>query len=247
MLDALEATSSSGGRLMYLGGNGFYWVTSIDPERPHADRGAPRAARDRHLASAPGRGLPQRRPASSAGCGATAAARPSGSSASAWRPRASIARCRIERQPGSFDPRAAFIFDGVGPTSRSATSASSWAAPAALEIDRLDHALGTPPHALVLATATASPTRTSTWSRRSSRATREQGGTVSPFVRGDMVFFETPERRRGLLGGSIAWCGGALVRTATTTPSRGSRRTSAPFRGTGAGRGEVAPAEVVVR
>ena len=24
-----------GGRLMYLGGNGFYWVTSVDPQRPH--------------------------------------------------------------------------------------------------------------------------------------------------------------------------------------------------------------------
>ena len=24
-----------GGRVMYLGGNGFYWVTGVDPERPH--------------------------------------------------------------------------------------------------------------------------------------------------------------------------------------------------------------------
>src|SRR5258705_230452 len=35
MLDALHGWLERGGRLMYLGGNGFYWVTSIDPDRPH--------------------------------------------------------------------------------------------------------------------------------------------------------------------------------------------------------------------
>src|SRR5207253_2000943 len=35
MLTALGDYVDSGGRLIYLGGNGFYWVTSVDPERPH--------------------------------------------------------------------------------------------------------------------------------------------------------------------------------------------------------------------
>ncbi len=35
MLDALETYLANGGRLMYLGGNGFYWVTSLAPDRPH--------------------------------------------------------------------------------------------------------------------------------------------------------------------------------------------------------------------
>src|SRR5262249_30335784 len=34
MLDGLQAWLARGGRLLYLGGNGFYWVTSIDPTRP---------------------------------------------------------------------------------------------------------------------------------------------------------------------------------------------------------------------
>ncbi len=34
MLSALEDHVQRGGRLMYLGGNGFYWVTSRDPGRP---------------------------------------------------------------------------------------------------------------------------------------------------------------------------------------------------------------------
>ena len=35
MLEALEEFLAGGGRLIYLGGNGFFWVTSVDPERPH--------------------------------------------------------------------------------------------------------------------------------------------------------------------------------------------------------------------
>src|SRR5207249_5773072 len=35
MLDALAAYLDGGGRLMYLGGNGFYWVASVDPAQPH--------------------------------------------------------------------------------------------------------------------------------------------------------------------------------------------------------------------
>jgi N,N-dimethylformamidase len=32
MLDALETYLDGGGNMMYLGGNGYYWVTSLDPE-----------------------------------------------------------------------------------------------------------------------------------------------------------------------------------------------------------------------
>lgn len=35
MLDAMAAHLAGGGRLAYLGGNGAYWVTGIDPDRPH--------------------------------------------------------------------------------------------------------------------------------------------------------------------------------------------------------------------
>ena len=35
MLEALETYLDGGGRTMYLGGNGLYWVTGIDADRPH--------------------------------------------------------------------------------------------------------------------------------------------------------------------------------------------------------------------
>jgi N,N-dimethylformamidase len=33
MLDALQAYRDTGGKLVYLGGNGFYWKIALDPAR----------------------------------------------------------------------------------------------------------------------------------------------------------------------------------------------------------------------
>ena len=59
MLDAVRRpTSAGGGRLMYLGGNGFYWVTARDPERAAHDRDpAPRPV-DARVGARAGRGAP---------------------------------------------------------------------------------------------------------------------------------------------------------------------------------------------
>ena len=98
-----------------------------------------------------------------------------------------------ERQPGSYDPRAAFIFEGVGegpigdfPSLMLRHGAAGY------EIDRADYALGTPPHALVLATATG-------FSDSYQHAIEEiittdgaQGGSVHPLVKSDVVYFEGP-------------------------------------------------------
>lgn len=54
MLDAIEKYLGEGGRLMYLGGNGFYWVTSFDRERPHAIEVRRGHAGSRTWESAPG-------------------------------------------------------------------------------------------------------------------------------------------------------------------------------------------------
>ena len=35
MLNSLQEYLEDGGRLMYLGGNGFYWITGFNPEKPY--------------------------------------------------------------------------------------------------------------------------------------------------------------------------------------------------------------------
>uniref|UniRef100_UPI0035A85723 N,N-dimethylformamidase beta subunit family domain-containing protein n=1 Tax=Streptomyces phytophilus TaxID=722715 RepID=UPI0035A85723 len=66
------------------------------------------------------------------------------------------------------------------------------------EVDRADPALGTPPHALVLATATEFPAQH--WMPATEEAHR-------PDLRADMAFFETPGGGAVFATGSIAWCG----------------------------------------
>jgi N,N-dimethylformamidase len=206
-LVALESYLQNGGRLMYLGGNGFYWVTAIDPTRPHVIE-VRRWGGIRAWEAAPGeryhsttgelggiwrfRGkAPQRL----AGVGFTAQGfdhnRP------------------YRRQPGSFDPRAAFIFKGIGHDELigdfPALVLNHGAA--GFELDRADTALGTPPHALVLASSFGHTDAYQHVVEEVLTSNSRQGGTVNPLVRADMVYFEYPNGGAVFSTGSIAWCG----------------------------------------
>ena len=113
MLIALEAYLNAGGRFMYLGGNGLYWITSVDPERPHVievrrwnGTGSWRTdfAESHHSTTGEPGGLWRFRgwaPQRLVGVGMTAQGGSGTNSA-------------YHRLPDSFDPRAAFIFEGIG-------------------------------------------------------------------------------------------------------------------------------------
>ena len=110
------------------------------------------------------------------------------------------------RQPGSFDPRAAFIFEGVGddeligdfPNLVMEYGASSF------EIDRMDFQLGTPPHALLLATASGHPAQ---YVHVIEQVYQSNLGPVDALVKSDMVYFEYPEGGAVFSVGSIGWDG----------------------------------------
>ena len=209
---------------MYLGGNGFYWVTSFDPERPHVievRRGqAARATGSRRRASAT-----TARPASWAGCGAIGAAR-----RSARRRRLRGAGLRPSHRTtaaaaGSYDPRAALIFEGVG--------ADEPIGDFGLVGRRRGRAGDRPLRPGARLTAPRAPARSSeghtsifTEVRRGRRRDRgRHGRRREPDVRTDMVFFTTPAGGAVFSTGSIAWCASLSRTTATTTTSRASPRT----------------------
>ena len=104
-LDALQTLPRRpGGRLMYLGGNGFYWRVARSPE----GRRAPSRCAAPKAASAPGPPSPAsitiRSTAPMAACGAARTVRPISSAASASR-----ARARSWAIPTAASPRAATI------------------------------------------------------------------------------------------------------------------------------------------
>jgi N,N-dimethylformamidase len=205
MLESLAAYLEQGGRVMYLGGNGFYWVTSIDPERPHVIevrrgrrgtgtwRGAP--GEDYHSTTGePGglwrdRGFPPQR---LVGVGMAA--------------QGFDRALPFEREAGADDPRAAWIFEGV-PEGPIGDFGLMMGGAAGLEVDRLDHALGAPPHALLLATARGFSDSYQHVVEEVASSDSRQGGTVSPFVRADMTFFELPNGGAVFSASSISWCG----------------------------------------
>jgi N,N-dimethylformamidase len=214
MLNGMTDYLQNGGRLMYLGGNGFYWVTSMRDEPPRfievrkwSGTESWEAAPGEYYLSTTGElgGLWRRRgraPQKLVGVGLVALG---------W----SDQRCGpgqpYLRQPDSFNPRAAFIFEGVGPTDvigdfeslglRSGTAGD--------EIDRLEHSLGTPNHALLLATASFSdPKFNDTFLHVLEELYASPPSTTAHLkVSSDLVYFECPRGGGVFSAGSIAWFG----------------------------------------
>jgi N,N-dimethylformamidase len=207
MLGGLTGYLERGGRLMYLGGNGFYWVTSVDPRRPHAIELRRGVAGTRAWESLPGEyyhsttgepgglwRLRGRGPQRTVGVGFAA---------QGWG-----GACGYRRLPASFDPRVAFVFEGIGDDEVIGDFGFVLGGAAGDEIDRFDLDLGSPAHGLVLATSAGQHTDYY-------QVTTEdvpimvpgQGGTQSPRVRADMVFFETTGGGAVFSVGSINWIG----------------------------------------
>jgi len=216
MLDALDGYMSSGGRFMYLGGNGFYWVTTAPEDDPYLIEVRRGQAGTRVWESEPGEwhqamtgergGLWRHRgrsPQSLTGIGFTA----QGFDVSL--------PYRIAVDPA--DERAGFILDGIDPALPLGGAGSVLGGPAGFEIDRADAALGTPPHAVVVASASGFSHAYQGSVEDVTTADSKQGGPDSPLVRSDVVFFETPAGGAVFSVGSIAWCG-ALQADGAETP-----------------------------
>ena len=217
MLDGLRTYLEKGGRLMYLGGNGFYWVTSMDPERRHTIEirrwGGTQTWRAEpgeyyHSTSGEFGGLWRsrgRQPQKLVGIGFTA----QGSGPN--RP--------YRRQPGSFDPRAAFIFEGIGPNELIGDfpSLARGYGAAGDELDRFDHQLGTPGHALLLATASEFSDIHEHASEESYSGTR---GPDDALMKADMVYFEYPNGGAVFSVGSISWNGALFYHEYDNTVAR---------------------------
>jgi len=110
------------------------------------------------------------------------------------------------RRPGSYDPRAAFIFEGV-PEEIIGDFGLVGGGAAGLELDRADHALGTPPNLLVLASSENHTDLVLVVTEEVNVMGPDLTGSQSELVRADLAFFETPAGGAVFSTGSIAWCG----------------------------------------
>lgn len=203
MWDALLAHRAEGGRLLYLGGNGFYWRVAFHPEIPGVielrraeDGSRPWEAQpgEYHHAFTGELGGMWRRlgrpPQTLLGIGFSA----SGFDVS--RP--------FHRLPAAADPRVAFLFAGVRDGPIGATGIAGGAA-GGQEIDRHDLSLGSPAHALVVARSTGHTEEMMVTKEDMPAANYMIGAPDNPLCRADLTFFETAAGGAVVSIGSIAW------------------------------------------
>jgi N,N-dimethylformamidase len=206
MWDAYDAYKNRGGRLMYLGGDGFYWRIAYHHDCPgmielrRAESGirAWAAEAGEYYHSFDGRygGLwlrQGRSPQKLVGVGFAAQGFDLGS--------------YYRRQPDSFKPEVAFVFDGIGTDELIGNFGLVSGGAAGLELDRAGFELGTPPNAYILASSEQHTNAYFLVPEEFLETGPALGGDENPIVRADIVLFETPNDGAVFSVGSISWAG----------------------------------------
>lgn len=205
-LDALSAYTEQGGRLMYLGGNGFYWRVARHPDLPGVLEIRRAEGGIRAWAAEPGEyynafdgtygGLWRRNgrpPQLVAGVGFSSQGAFEGS--------------YYRRTPGGDDPRAAWILEGVNEEILGNFGLSGGGA-AGFELDRADVRLGTPEHAVVIASSeNHQPSFIAVLEDQLSQRNTYTGVPHEQLIRADIVYYETPNDGAVFSVGSITFCG----------------------------------------
>ena len=206
MWDAIKAYTDGGGRLMYMGGNGFYWRVAFHAELPGVIEVRRAGPAVRAWADQPGEshhsfdGTPGglwrnqgRAPQRLAGVGFIAQGFDLGAP--------------YRRTAASHDPRVRFMFEGIADDGLIGDFGLEGGGVASIEIDRADHRLGTPPHALVVA---VSEGHTESFLLVAEQINVMRPNVTAPdndAVHADIVFYETPNGGAVFAVGSIGWQG----------------------------------------
>ncbi|MDX6748709.1 DUF6605 domain-containing protein [Geminicoccaceae bacterium 1502E] len=202
MLDAFEAYLRQGGRMMYMGGNGFYWRIAHHPERKGVIEVRRAEGGVRAWDALPGEYYHSF----------------TGEYGGLWRRNArapqrlfgvgfisqGFDKCSYYRRTeAAADPRAAWMFEGVEDELLGDFGILQGGT-AGLEIDAIDMSLGTPPHALVVG---RSENHSNSYELVAEEVNIPDGATdaiINPDIHADITFFETP-------GGGAVWSTGSIA------------------------------------
>ncbi len=208
MLDAVQGFVDRGGRLMYLGGNGFYWRISFSDKHPGVIECRRSEAGIRPWEPGPGQfhhaftgeygGLWRRNGRPSTELTGLIMSSQGFDISSPY-----------ELTTAAQDPRLDFMFEGIDttPGRNFGDFGLSGGGAAGLEIDRSDYNLGTPVHAVVLASSKSHTDIYLMTPEDMLDPTPDMSGTQNDTIRADMVFFETALGGAVFSTGSIAWAG----------------------------------------
>ena len=205
-LDALSAYTKQGGRLCYLGGNGFYWRITRHKATPHLIELRRAEGGIRTWAAEPGEYYHQtdgqlgglwrrnrRPPQMLVGVGFSC--------------QAAFEGTHYRRLPASREARFAWMFDRIEEDILGDYGQSGGGA-AGFELDRADPMLGTPDNAMILARSeNPLPSFLTVPEELLANTTTINGEPVPDLARGEIVFFDTPSGGAVFSVGSITFCG----------------------------------------
>ena len=205
-LDALLDYTKSGGKMVYLGGNGFYWRVARDPAIPWAIELRRAEGGIRTWAAEPGEYYHQtdgqmgglwrrnrRPPQQICGVGFSSQGRFEGT--------------HYRVLPAARDARHAWIFDGINDDIIGDYGLSGGGA-AGFELDRADDALGTPDGTVILARSeNPTPSHFTVPEEVLAGHLTISGEALKDLVRAEIVYFERPGGGAVFSVGSITFCG----------------------------------------
>ncbi len=218
-LDALEGYRDGGGRLAYLGGNGFYWRVALHGERPGVIEIRRGEGGIRAWAAEPGEyynafdgaygGLWRRNgrpPQRLAGVGFSAQGTFEGG--------------HYRRRPVSYESDFAWIFEGIDDEILGDFGFCGGGA-AGFELDRADRRLGSPEATVILASSEGhSDNFVLVPEEILTHRVNWPGEATQDLIRADMTYFELPGGGAVFSVGSITFCGSLLSNGADNNISK---------------------------
>lgn len=203
MLDATEDYVAGGGRLIYMGGNGYYWCVGYSDEEPWCMEVRKLDSGMRAWAARAGEHYLQT----------------TGEKSGLWRNRGrppqkltgvgfiseGFETCEpYRRMPDSYHRTVSWITEGVeGEIIGDCGLAHGGAA--GIELDRYDLSLGTPPHTKIIASSGGHSDNYVLVTEELLYAYAGLVGSMDYRIRGDMTYFNAPNDGAVFCGGSIAF------------------------------------------
>jgi N,N-dimethylformamidase len=206
MLNAYESYLAGSGNIMYMGGNGFYWVVTFHPEHPWLMEVRRGENGVRAWGAAPGETYHST----------------TGEKGGLWRDRGRPPQqlfgtgftsegyggsFHYHRMPDGDLPEMRWVLDGVEAPERIGDFGLVGGGAAGQEIDRADVLLGTPPETYLLACAQDQNDSYKVVPEDHGAIVDGVGGTEHPGVRADLTYCEAPGGGAVFATSSIAWAG----------------------------------------
>lgn len=206
MLDAYEEYLAEGGRGMYLGANGFYWIASQHPEKPWMIEVRKGESGDQAWRARPGE-LYHSTTGERGGLWRHRARAPQKLWGTGYTAHGLDVSAGYRQMPDAGDPRLAWIMEGIERDEVIGDFGLVNGGAAGLEVDRIDYALGTPPNTMLLACSFGHNENALLVPEEQYFVYPGISGRDNPMVRSDIAYFTTRKGGAVFSTSSMAWCG----------------------------------------